>query len=299
MDLRQLRAFCAVVEKGSFTLAAQALRLSQPSVSFQIHSLEQELGTTLFDRQSRQTTITTSGKMLYEYARRILKLCDEAEQAIDDLKGLARGKIIIGASTIPGEYILPDLLQRFRDSYPGIQVELLVGDTECIVDKVLDNEVELGVVGARRKSSKLTFGPFATDRLVLIAPASNKWFDDETATLEKLKMAPFVMRESGSGTRTIVSQKLQQMGLTESELNTVMVLGSTTAVKRAVESGAGVSIVSERAVRREIDLGSVRKLRLDGLDLDRDFFIVYRSGRTLPPAVAALLNFFNERNADL
>lgn len=299
MDLRQLRAFCAVAEKGSFTLAAQALRLSQPSVSFQIHSLEQELGTTLFDRQSRQTTITPSGKILYEYARKILKLCDEAEQAIDELKGLVRGNVIIGASTIPGEYILPDLLQRFRDRYPGIQVELLVGDTKDIIDKVLGNEVELGVVGATQKSSKLTFGPFANDRLVLIAPASNKWFDDETATLEKLKTAPFVMRESGSGTRTIVSQKLQQMGVAENELNTVMVLGSTTAVKRAVESGAGVSIVSERAVRREMDLGSVRKLRLDGLDLDRDFFIVCRSGRTLPPAVAALLNFFNERKADL
>ena len=270
MDLRQLRCFCAVAEKGSFTLAAQALHLSQPSVSFQINSLEQELGTMLFDRQSRETTITSSGNLLYEYARKILKLCDEAEQAIDELKGLVRGKAIIGASTIPGEYILPDLLQRFRDRYPGIQVELVVGDTKGIIDRILCNEVELGVVGATQKNAKLTFTPFVTDRLVLIAPADNKWFDGEMATLEKLKTTPFVMRESGSGTRSTVSQKLQQMGLAESEFNTVMVLGSTTAVKRAVESGAGVSIVSDRAVERESNLGSITKMQLDRLDLNRD-----------------------------
>jgi DNA-binding transcriptional LysR family regulator len=299
MDFRQLQCFCAVAEKRSFTLAAQALQLSQPSVSFQIASLEQELGTSLFDRQGRQTVITPSGETLYGYARKILKLCDEADQAIKELGGLLRGRISLGASNIPGEYILPDLLLGFRKEYPGLQVELVVGDTKDTLDRILSNELELGVVGATHRSSKLVFLPFVTDKLALVASPDNEWFSGDAATLEELRETPFIQREVGSGTRKSVAQRLQEMGLAENELATVMILGSTTAVKRAVEGGAGVSILSEKAVEREMSLGLLKRIELKGTDMHRDFFIVHRSRGTLAPAVRALLEYLQREKGSL
>ena len=236
--------------------------------------------------------LTKSGEVLYQYARQILELSDEAEQAIHNLEGLLWGEIRIGASTIPGEYILPGLLQKFRESHPGIEVEMSVGDTSSIIKKVLDNDVEIGVVGANEKNEKLVFTKFVSDRLVLIAPSNKKWFVANNAKMEELKRVPFVLRENGSGTRVIMEQQIKQAGGTLDDLNIAMILGSTEAVKRAVESGAGVSIVSERAVQNELKLGLIRVLVVDGLELARDFFIVHRRQKVLSPAAEALLQFF-------
>jgi len=294
MDIKQLKVFCAVVQKGSFSRAAEMLNLTQPTISFQIGSLEKELETRLFDRGGRQVIATKSGEVLYQYALKILELTQEAEEAIDQLKGLVRGKLIIAASTIPGEYILPGLLSGFKERYPGIELVLMVTDTKGVIRKVIDNEVEVGAVGAKEENDKLVFTKFATDRLVLIAPPDNRWFKQEAISLEELKEVPFVMREAGSGTRTIVKQRLKEMGVDERELNVVMELGSTAAVENAVESGAGVSIISERAVESEIKLGLLRKLRVEGLKLERDFFIVYKRRKTLSPAASALVQFLQE-----
>ena len=149
MELNQLKVFCAVVEHKSFSRAGEAMFLSQPTVSFQIRSLEQELGTRLLDRRGRAVTVTRSGEVLYRYARNILQLADEAEQTIQQLKGLTKGALTIGASTIPGEYILPGLLADFKVKYPGIDINLVIGDTKGIINKVIDNEVEIGVVGTK------------------------------------------------------------------------------------------------------------------------------------------------------
>ncbi|PIU57777.1 MAG: LysR family transcriptional regulator, partial [Chloroflexi bacterium CG07_land_8_20_14_0_80_51_10] len=156
------------------------------------------------------------------------------------------------------------------------------------------NEVEIGVVGASEKSEKLVFTQFVNDKLVLIVPAKNNWFAGEVATLSELREAPFVMREWGSGTRTIMQQRLRETELGMDDLNVVMTLGSTTAVKRAVESGAGVSIASERAVQNEVKLGLIRAMNIDGLELVRDFFIVHRKQKVLSPAAEALLQFLGD-----
>ena len=291
MQLNQLRVFCAVVENKSFSRASEAVHVSQPTVSFQISSLEQELGTQLLDRRGREVTITRSGEVLYRYARRILQLVDEADQAIEQLKGLMRGELTIGASTIPGEYILPGLLAEFKGKYPGIDINLIVGDTRGIVQKVMDNEVEIGLVGTREKNDKLAFESFTTDRLVLITPADCNWLRGETVTLEELKKVPFILRESGSGTRATIKKRLHEAGVKEEDLHVVMTLGSTAAVKKAVESGVGASLISERAIEKEIKLGLIKKVPIKDLELNREFFIVLRRGRSLSPATNALLQF--------
>jgi DNA-binding transcriptional LysR family regulator len=291
MEIRQLEIFCAVVRQRGFSTAAETLNLTQPTVSFQIASLEEELGIRLLDRSGRNTIPTRSGEVLHRYALQILELTAEAEQAIHQLKGLLWGEISIGASTIPGEYILPGLLPGFRENHPGIALEMIIGDTREIMSKVLQNEVEIGVVGASEKSEKLTFIKFISDTLVLIAPADNSWFAGNVASLGELQKAPFVLRERGSGTRAIMEQKLKEVGFASEGLNISMILGSTEAVKRAVASGAGVSIVSERAVLNEVELGTIKMGGISDLELTRDFFIVHRKHKVLSPAAEALVRF--------
>ena len=299
MELNQLRVFCAVVEKKSFSRAGEAIFLSQPTVSLQIRALEQELGTRLLDRQGREVSVTGSGKVLYGYARKILQTADEAEQAIAQLKGLIMGEIIIGASTIPGEYILPSLLAEFKGTYPDIDINLAIGDTKEIIRKVLDNEVEIGVVGQREGNEKLVFHGFSTEKLVLIAPVNPPLLTHDQVTVEELRKVPFILRESGSGTRGSIERKFREVGVKETDLNIAMRVGSTAAVKKAVESGAGVSIISERAIDNEIKLGLLKKVPIKGLELQRELFTVYRRGRSHSPTTEALLKFLEGKGISL
>jgi DNA-binding transcriptional LysR family regulator len=299
MELNQLRVFCAVVEKRSFSRAGEVVYLSQPTVSLQISALEQELGTKLLDRRGREVAITRTGETLYDYARKVLELVEEAEQAIEQLKGLVKGKLTLGASTIPGEYILPNLLAEFKAKYPGIDINLIIGDTKGIIEKVTDNEVEVGVVGTREKSEKLVFDPFTTEKLVLIAALNSSWFKHDEAILEELKEVPLILRESGSGTMATVKRNLHQAGIKEEDLTVMMRLGSTAAVKRAVESGAGVSLISERAIENELKLGTIKTIPVKDLKLDREFFIVYSKKKSHSPAAQALLQFLQEKKGHI
>ena len=295
MELNQLKAFCAVVEKRSFSRAGEVVFLSQPTVSLQISSLEQELGTRLLDRRGREVTATKTGEALYQYARRILQLANEAEQAIEQLKGLMKGTLILGASTIPGEYLLPSLLAEFKALHPAIDIDLRISDTQGVITEVLAHEVEIGFVGTRYKSDKLVFKSLATDKLVLIAPAKNAWTQQDVLNVDQLKEIPFILRESGSGTRSTVKRKLLEKGIKEEELSVIMRLGSTAAVKRAVESGPGVSFVSEKAIENEIKLGTIKVVPIKDLELNREFFIVYSRRKSHSPAAQALLQFLQEK----
>lgn len=294
-----MKAFCAIAERRSFSKAAESLGLTQPTVSFQVSSLEEELGTRLFDRGVKEVTLTKSGEVLYRYAQRISELTIEARKAVDQLKGLVVGDLTIAASTIPAEYILPRPLCQFKEKYPGIEVNLMVTDSSDVINRVLENKVEVGMVGARQKDNKLVFTKIASDRLVLIAPVPNRWFEGDTIAASELKRSPFVVRESGSGTRASLKQRLREVDINEDEFEVVMTLGSTAAVKKAVECGAGVSIVSERAVENEVNLGLIQKIYVTGMDLSRDFYTVHKRQRVLSPAATALLQFLEERKEQL
>jgi DNA-binding transcriptional LysR family regulator len=295
MELNQLRVFCAVVEKKSFSRASEAVFLSQPTVSLQIGALEQELGTKLLDRRAREVGLTRTGEILYQYARRILQLASQAEHAIDQLKGLTKGVLALGASTIPGEYLLPSLLAEFKALHPAIEIDLHISDTQDVITKVLAHELELGFVGTRDKSDKLVFKSFAKDKIVLIVSAHTTPLHQNSLTVEQLKGIPFILRESGSGTRTTVKQKLLEKGIKEEELNVIMKLGSTAAVKHAVEKGPGVSFVSEKAIKNEVKLGTIKVVPVVDLELDRDFFIMFQRHRSQSPAADALLRFLEDK----
>jgi DNA-binding transcriptional LysR family regulator len=191
--------------------------------------------------------------------------------------------------------MLPGLLADFKEKYPSIDINLVIGDTKGIINKIVDNEVELGIIGTKEKNAKLVFHKFTTERLVLIAPADCKWLTAESVTLNDLKGVPFILRETGSGTRATIRKKLREAGISEGEFTRVMTLGSTAAVKRAVERGAGVSFISEKAIEKELRLGTLKTISVKDLALDRDFFIVYRQHKSHSPATKALLQFLEER----
>lgn len=289
--MRQLEIFCAVVREKGFSSAASKLNITQPTVSFQIAALEQELGTRILDRSGRTTTTTRTGDILYRYATQILELKEEAVQSISKLQGLFWGEVVIGASTIPGEYILPGLLPGFRQNYPGISVTMMIDDSKGITRKVLDREVEIGVVGASEINDKLNFTPFVSDKLVLISPKEKAWFSAKSAGIDELKKVPFILREEGSGTRSIMEQKLSEANVRISDLSVAMVLGSTESVKFAVRSGAGVSIISERAAENDSNLGLIEVMDIEGLQLNRQFFLVNHKQKLLSPAAEAMMNF--------
>lgn len=295
MELNQLKTFCAVADHKSFSKASEAIFLSQPTVSFQIKSLEDELGIVLLDRSGREVGTTRAGKELYKYARRILHLSEEATHSIEQLKGLIRGELNIGASNIPGEYILPKLLAEFKGMHNGIDIKLIIGDSKDIVEKVLGDEVDLGVVGTKeRQGSKIVYENFVTDRIALVCGVKKSWFKKDVIRIEELRHVPYVLREGGSGTRSTIRHRLQEMGMKEEDLDIVMILGSTSAVKGALESGAGVSLISERSIQNEIKAGSLKKITIKGIEFVREFFIIYKRQRSHSPAAKSLLQFLKD-----
>jgi DNA-binding transcriptional LysR family regulator len=232
MELRELRTFCAVVETGSFLKASKVVHLAQPTVSLQIQALERDLGICLFNRSTRERILTESGKTFYEYAKRIIALCDEAVQAVCDVDNLAKGTLLVGASTIVGEYILPSHLASFKGIYPCIEISLKIGNSIEIIEDVIKGVLEIGIVGTKIKRKELTFKEFISDDLVLIVSSEHPWASKGEITLDQLKEEPFLIRTEGSGTRMTLEKEFEETGLKEEGLNVIMSLGNTEAIKK-------------------------------------------------------------------
>jgi DNA-binding transcriptional LysR family regulator len=296
LKLNQLEILCKIIESGSFSRAAVSLRLSQPTLTEHIKSLEDYLGVTLLDRLGREVVPTKAGEILYEYAQKILKLKAEAEQKLYSLKGELKGELVVGASTIPGEYILPALIKDFRDNFPTIFIKLSIGDTKKVIDETLNNQIELGIVGAEVKSAKLEYYPFVKDELILVVPPISSWKKVKSITIEKLKEVPFVLREEGSGTRMIMEKTLESHGMDVSDLEVVATLGSTTAVIQAIKSGGGCSIVSCRAVKEELKKGILKFIPIEKVRFYRKFYLVLRRGKTRSPLCEAFSNFLLKKS---
>ncbi len=291
MNLKRLEIFCKVKELKSFSKAAKVLYLSQPTLSMHIKLLEESFELKLFDRLGREVVATKAGEVLYEYAKKILSLVDETKKALEVFKERLCGELNIGASTIPGEYILPSILPKFKEKFPNVSLNLRIGDTKGIISDVLENRVELGVVGAKLENPKLEYYSFSKDKMVLISSPDVDLARKKRIDLDELKDIPFVLREEGSGTRIMVEKILKKAGLDLSMLKVVSVLGSTRSVIEAVKSGIGFSIVSERAVREEISHGTLKVIEIDELELLRDFYIVLRRGKERSPTLDAFLSF--------
>ncbi|MDW7771601.1 MAG: selenium metabolism-associated LysR family transcriptional regulator [Desulfobulbaceae bacterium] len=294
MEMRKLEVFCRVVELKSFTRAAEAVLLSQPTVSEHIRSLEEELGQKLIDRLGREAEPTPVGSLLYKYAVRMLRLQEEAVESIENYGGKLFGRIMIGSGTIPGTYILPRLISQFRKKYSSIQATLRIAGSQLIASEVLNGGLDMAVVGARWKEKGLEWRQIFSDRLVLVVNAEHPWASRRAVGLEELKNEPFILRESGSGTRRVIDQILENHGVNPADLQEVAEIGSTAAIKEAVKAGIGISILSVRSVEQDVNLGLLKTIPLNGIDLERPFYLIKRINRELSPVSAIFRDYLLE-----
>ena len=279
MDIRHLQTLAAVAERGSFSGAAESLGVSQPAVSQQMRALEREVGEPLIDRGGRRARLTPRGEVVHRYALRMLALRDEYERELGETSSELAGRLVVGSSTGLGEHVLPTLLGGFRARHPHVAVSLRVEVTVTIIDRVLDRELELGVVGAIRPHRSLVYEPFLEDRIVLAVPPGHR-FAGRTIGLDELVAEPLVVMQPGAGVRTVIEEELRRAGVRPRDLWVAMEMGLQESAKAAVEAGYGVSFLSSLALGRELELGTLATADVDGIDPVRQF-------STVRPAQAA------------
>lgn len=287
MDIRRLEVFCNVVDLGSFTRAAEVSLLSQPSVSEHVRALEDHFDEKLIDRLGRLAQPTHAGKILYQYARSIIQLKNEANQAIAQFQGAIAGKLALGASTIPGAYLLPQMIETFKNNYSGVDLMLKIAGTSQIVEEVLNGHLELGLVGTLWKDQRVTCEPMFSDELVLSVYPEHPWARRGSILPAELLDTPFILRESGSGTRIEMTKALKGVGVETGHLQSVAEMGSNEAVRQGVRAKIGVSILSLLSVQEDIECGKLVSVPIDGLTMPRSFYLVQRRNRQLSPLAAA------------
>ena len=291
IEMRQLEVFMAIWKTKSFSLAAKSLYLTQPTISGHIKALEDLLGVQLFHRSVREITPTKAGEVLYPFARKILRINNQAQQEIAKFLGQEKGKLEIGGSNIPGQYILPGLVSEFKSSRPRVQVMVTISDTASIIESVASGNIELGMVGARLKNKNLEFTPCFRDRLVLIVPSGHPLAHRKGVRIQELLNEPFVIREQGSGTRYTTEMALEAQGIYLDDLNVVAEMGSTEAVRQAVKNGLGCAILSEKAVADDLVYGLLHAPAIESIDLRRQFFVIRHGRRQLSPLAKAFFDF--------
>ncbi len=294
MDLRRLEVFCKVYEMKSFSGAGKACLLSQPTVSEHIRYLETFLDVQLFDRLGREVVPTRAGEILYNYARRMLNLRREASRALELYRGRMSGELELGGSTIPGQYILPSLIGRFKQSFANIRIKLVIADTMKITHMVLEGSLELGVVGAKMKNSKLQFDRLFDDELVLAVSPDHQWAERSSISLEELPDASFIMREHGSGTRMMMLEILEQADFDPQRLNVVAEMGSTDAIRQAIKAKVGVSILSRRAIADALNFQQLCQISIQDVSFTRHFYLVTHKKRSRSPVGQAFMDFLIE-----
>jgi DNA-binding transcriptional LysR family regulator len=295
MDTRQLAAFCEVVDRKSFSQAATRLGVSQPAVSLQIRSLEQRLGTQLLDRSGRRVEPTEAGARLYRGAQRLLAL---EEQLLEDVTANPvaepRGRLELGASTGPGETVLPLLLCEFQQAHPQVSVALSVANTQTVIDAVSQRELELGVVGAARRHRGVVFEPFFKDEVVLACPPGHR-FAGREVTLDELRAEPLILMQEGAGVRQVIEDELRGAGVRLRELQVPLELGLQESVRTAVRGGFGVTFISRSAVESDLAAGVIAEARVEGLEPAREISLARAAGRSATRAAQAFVDFARER----
>jgi DNA-binding transcriptional LysR family regulator len=297
MDTRQLAAFCAVVERRSFSQAAEQLGVTQPAVSLQIRSLEKRLGHQLLDRSGRRVEPTEAGSRLYRSAQRLLAMEEQLLADLgDEAEGELAGRLEIGASTGPGGIVLPVVLAEFQQQHPGVHVALAVSDTQHVVEQVARREVELGVVGASRRHRGVVFEPFYRDEVVLAVPRGHR-FAGKAVTLEELKGEPLVLMQEGAGVRQVIEEELRTAGLRLRDLDVRLELGLQESARSAVLAGYGVTFISRSAIEADLAAGTVEVGRVEGLDPSREISLVRSVGRAETRVAQAFVGFARSRLA--
>src|SRR5256886_15938615 len=293
MDVRDLQVFLSVAKHLNYTRAAEEVNLSQPSVSVRMRELERDLCSKLFEQLGKKIALTEAGKLLVPYATRIIAAISDARQAIDELQGLERGLLRIGASTTPGMYLIPQTIAHFKRRYPKIEVHLGVKDTRQIEEGVIRNEFDFGFVGGHLAGDEVDVIPWMTDHLVLVVPSDHILARKKSVKIADLRKEMFILREAGSATRAAVAHHLKKADL---EVETVMEMENPESVKKAVQSGLGIAFISRFAVETELKAKTLVVVRVRGLDIKRELKIVYRKDKHLSRAAQAFIEIARSNN---
>jgi DNA-binding transcriptional LysR family regulator len=294
MDTRQLQAFCAVVEKKSFSQAAEQLGVTQPAVSLQVRALEERLGQTLLDRSGRRVEPTEAGRRLYRSAQRMLALEEQLMEEVAADDGRLAGTLSIGASTGPGAHLVPLLLCEFQRDHPDLHVALSIWDTQMVIDRVADRQLEVGVVGALRRHRSLEFEPLVRDQIVLAVPPGHPAADG-TISVEDLKQETLIVMQEGAGVRQVVEAELRRAGLRLRGVEPKLELGLQESIKSAVAGGYGVSFISKTAIEGELAAGRLAAAQVEGIEPARQIYLVRARGRSMTRAAEAFVEFAKER----
>jgi DNA-binding transcriptional LysR family regulator len=288
VNVGQLRTFVEVVDRGSFSAAAREMGLSQPAVTMQIQGLEADLSARLLERRYRRVELTEAGRAFLPTARAVLHELEDARSRIDHLSDTIGGHLELAVSTTPGQYIVPRLLGSFLAEYPQVSVSLRVYDSADVAARVESGAAHLGMTGARLPHAKVDFEPMGADDLVLVCPPANPLAGRRDVTLAQLAEFPFIVRETGSGTRIVFEQALRDGGVDPNELEVVMELGTSEAIVNAVEGGMGVGVVSHWMADKALALGTVANVAAPGFPISRPFYAVLPRGARSRAADALL-----------
>jgi len=299
IDFRHLETFCRVADLKSFSKAADDLFLTQPTVSGHILSLEQSLSLRLFDRTSREVRLTKAGEVFLKYASKILSFRKDLLNALSEFSQGIKGELSLGASTIPGEYLLPKLMGDFKREHPHFIISLKIADTKEIVQYVLQDNVEFGIIGAKLNHPSLHYEKYEEDEIIVVAPSDHPLTRKKKVNLEELLKEPWIIREEGSGTQMAIEKALRKKGKSLKQFNVVMEMGSTSSVKEGVKAKLGLTFISRRATEEELNQGFLSRIDVEGIGLiSRQIYIVSHRGRTLSPIGMQFLRFLKRKKEE-
>lgn len=294
MKLNHLRIFYAVAKAQSFSKAADEIYVSQPSISVQVKNLEHELGVKLFRQVGKRIVLTEIGSTVFQYAKKVFNLVDELDASICDYKGLTKGRLLVGASTTPGIYILPKILGQFRKAFPAIETILDIGNSQEIENKILTDQIDIALVGEKIDNSNLECKTITHDDLVVVVSTDHELAKSTFATLEDILNEPFVVREPGSSTRIALESRLQELGR---KIKMNMQFGSLEAIKQAVAANLGVSVLSGFVVDQEVCSGNLHILHIPELEITREICVVFHKEKELSVPTTAFLRLLKDNLA--
>jgi DNA-binding transcriptional LysR family regulator len=291
MNIDHLKTFREIVRLGSFSEVAKKLAISQPAVSFQIQKLEQELGIRLIDRTQRAITLTAAGRRLLRFAEAVGAEREHLLHDLEQMREAISGDLLIAASTIPGEFLLPRLLAEFKQRHPAVKIQVDVSDSLTVISRIRDNTYEVGFCGIAPEGHDLAFFKIASDEIVLIVSPEHPFARKEEVSPDELEGEPLISREATSGTQRSLESLLLKAGLNIRKWVPNLVLGSSQAVVSAVAAGAGIAFVSNLAIKEGVAPAMVRQVRLRGITLSRDFYCVYRQERVVSRLLEVFINY--------
>ncbi|AKG34517.1 selenium metabolism-associated LysR family transcriptional regulator [Paenibacillus durus] len=298
MNFHQLHIFYTVSEKGSFSAAAQALHMTQPAVTMQVQALEDYFGTKLFNRSTKKIMLSDAGRTLLPFALRSMELMRQTDQAMAAYTHMLEGRLLLGSSLTIGEYVLPRLLAPFGQAYPNISVMLKIMNTTQIMEEITKHQLNFGLIEAEVTHPDMVIEPVMEDELKLIVPGGHELAGRSEVLLEEALRFPFVLREQGSGTRRVMEEQLLSKGMDLDELQVVMELGSTGAVKSAVEAGLGITMLSPSTVRHEVALGLLKIVNISDASFKRQFYAIHQKSTLLPIHAVTFLTFLRQHAED-